>query len=222
MKKKFMLFGLITLLGITLFGCGKTTSDYVRDNLSECTTVYFYGECENFYATLSSGKREKTYLVNGKSEDKVDFSLLSVNLNSMNSVKLIKAKVTIDGVVSEQELEVGGISSQYMVDLEKKLTGSEKIEIEYNGEKLVLQNVSKDFVVDADKALDIASKQLESKICLLKNGSNLNAECYLRVMDKKANKFDDLFWCFTVVNARNENYSIIISTVDGSVLAKSE
>jgi len=44
----------------------------------------------------------------------------------------------------------------------------------------------------------------------------------LKVLDKKANNFDNLFWCFTLLTNKNESYSVIISTVDGSVLAKTK
>lgn len=74
----------------------------------------------------------------------------------------------------------------------------------------------------ANKAIEIASKELSKFIMKEKKMSSLNAECYLRVLDKRANNFQDMFWVFTVVNTKNENYSVVISTVDGSVLSKSE
>ena len=109
-----------------------------------------------------------------------------------------------------------------MVDLEQKLSGEEVVSICVNGKILNLENLSKDFVVDAKKALQIACDELQDRITKTKSFNNLNAECYLRVMDKKANNFDGVFWCFSVLNVDNENYSVIISTENGSILAKSK
>lgn len=229
MKKKKVLFGAIfsgalavaVAVGIVLSGCGKSTLARTKENMSEWTSVYYYGECENFSASLSSGVREDPYLLNGKSEKKVDFSLLSVTLKEATSDKLIKAKVKIDGVESEQELEINGLNPCFMVDLEKRMTGNETVEISYAGQTLSLTNLSKDFAIDDEKAIEIAVKEIEDKILENKVGNNLNSECYLRVLDKDANNFDTVFWCFTVINVKNESFNVVISTKDGSVLAKS-
>ncbi len=218
MRKKIMLGAMIAVLGISLFGCSSTV-DYVRENMSEWTKVYYYGAGETFYVTMSSGVRESTYLVNGKSEESVDFALLSIVL-SENDGQVIRATVSVDGEESSQELEINGLNSAYMVDLEIELSGDEEIVVTYNGESVTLNNLSKDFAVDDERAIEIASIELEEEITALKSGVTLNAECYLRVLDKQANNFEEVFWCFTVVNTNGESSSVIISTSDGSVLAK--
>lgn len=220
--KKIVLVLMLFCIGFTCFACGTTTEDLVKKNMSELTKVYYFGENDNFYCSLSSGQRESEYLMNGKSEESVDFSLLSLNLANPISAKAIKVDVTIDGQTNQAELEINSLNSAYLVDLEKELTGEEQISITYEGETLKMECLSKNFAVDYEKALNIASVEMEDKINLKKTYNSLNAECYLRVLDKKANNFDGTFWCFTVLNVDNENYSIIISTEDGSILAKSE
>ncbi len=222
MKKILGLFGILLCVSMFAYGCGKQTKDYVRENMSEKTEVYFYGENEKFYVTLSSGQREDVYLMNGKSEDKVDFSLLTINFFNETFNNLIDAKLYVNDEEKVVNLELNNLNSTYMVDLETAFSGDEEISIDYKGQKLSLQNKSKDFGVNADKAIEIASKELSKFIMKEKKLSSLNAECYLRVLDSRANDFEDLFWVFTVVNIKNENYSVVISTVDGSVLSKSE
>ena len=92
----------------------------------------------------------------------------------------------------------------------------------YDGMSLELQNLSKDFGVDYEQAISIACIELKDKIEKEKQYNDLNGECYLKVMDKRGNNFRDFFWCFTILNNQNESFSIIISTVDGSVLAKAK
>ncbi len=160
--------------------------------------------------------------MNGISEKKVDFSLLTLNFYNETFGNGINIKVVIDGVESTKFLELNTLNNTYMIDLETKFSGKEEISVEYMEEKITLENVSKDFKVGANKAIEIASKELSKFIMKEKKMSSLNAECYLRVLDKRANNFQDMFWVFTVVNTKNENYSVVISTVDGSVLSKSE
>lgn len=222
MKKKIFLVGLLAVVAVSLFGCGKSLEARVEENLSERTCVYYFAEGEGCYATLSSGEREEEYLLNGKSENKVDFALLSIKPSTNTAAKLIKANVSINDHSQVYELELNDLNGAYMVDLEQRLSGDESIVVEYAGEALELQNLSKDFVIDDAKAIEIACNELAEKIDAIRKGNNLNAECYLRVLDKKANNFDDMFWCFTVVGTDKQTFSVIISTVDGSILAKSE
>ena len=202
-------------------GCGKSTENFVKENMSETVEVYFFGETPEVYGTISSGKRELDYNIDGKSGELTDYSLFSINFYNEVFGSVIKVNLTIDGVTSEVEMELNTLNNTYMVDLGKRMSGDEVVSVEYMEEEFELKNVSKDFVVDADEAIEIASNELSEVILRAKKHSNLNAECYLRVMDKRMNNFQDMFWCFTVVNVDGESFSIIISTVDGSVLAKS-
>ena len=220
MKKIAVAFGLIAICLLSV-GCGKKTESFVKENMSETVEVYFFGETPEVYGTISSGKRELDYNIDGKSGELTDYSLFSINFYNEVFGSVIKVNLTIDGVTSEVEMELNTLNNTYMVDLGKRMTGEEIVSVEYMEEEFELKNVSKDFVVNADEAIEIASNELSEAILRAKKYSNLNAECYLRVMDKRMNNFQDMFWCFTVVNVNGESFSIIISTVDGSVLAKS-
>ena len=221
MRKKVLILFMLFCIGITFFGCGSSTKTLVEDNLSEVTKVYYLGENENFYCTLSSGEREEIYLVNGTSTKKTPFALLSIVPTNAISKNLIKATISIDGIASEVELEINGLNHNFMVDLEKELSGKEIIEVTFENSTLTLENLSNGFGVNYEKALEIASNEMEEKILEKKSYKNLNSEFYLRILDKKANQFDEIFWGFTILNIDGESYSIVFSTEDGSVLAKS-
>lgn len=223
MKKKVCCLAFVLgAVCLTLFGCGTNTLSRVQKNTAELTKVFYMGEGENFYVTLSSGEREENYAVDGVCNKAVPYALVSLHDDAAGGKELVEATISLDGQAQEIELEKGAVSSAYMFDLEKELSGNEAIEITYNGQTITLENKSKDFGVNFEQALEIAATELSDKILLARNGSKLNAECYLRVLDQKANNFDEIFWCFTVVNTRGENYSVVFSTVDGHVLAKSE
>ena len=222
MKKKLFLLLTIFVVAVSLVGCGNSTYELVRKNMSEITRVYFYGESDDFCCSISSGEREKIYMMDGKISENVDFALISLSVAKQTTDKIIKINLSINGDQTVEELEINPLNSQYMLDLEQKFDGTEKITIEFDGQQLDLTAISNDFEVDSNKALEIASNELKDKILLKKNFNHLNAEGYLRVLDKKANGFEQTYWCYSILNVDEENYSIIISTKDGTILAKSE
>lgn len=227
--KKILIFGLIVVVfvigGFVVLAnfFGKTTQQRVLENMSEWTKSYYYGEGENFSASISAGEREKDYVMNGKSGENVDFALLTLRPNEEMNAKVVKVDITIgEETISAQELELNAMNGTYMADIERSLTGEEAISVVFGEKTLTLENLSKNFGIDDKKAVEIGTQELETQITKCKHGTSLGAECYLRVLDKKENDFDELFWCFTVVNTEGENFSVVLSTVDGKILAKSD
>ncbi len=220
MKKFFALSCVACFLCVCLAGCGKNVVELVQNNMSEQTEVYYLGESEKMYCTLSAGTREEQYAMDGKHGKCVIFALLCINLPQQTE-KCIEIVLDLNGLVSTQELQLNTLNDTYMLDLETKITGSEQISITYAGETLQLENVSNNFAVGWQKAIEIACTQLEDKILLKEKNGDLGGECYLRILDKKANNFTEIFWCFSIFNVAGENYSAVISTENGKILAKS-
>lgn len=221
MKKKVFLMAFLAVLGCALAGCESSMAKLVRQNLSECAKVYYYGENENFYCTVSSGEREEAYFMDGRATGCVDYALVTVNFNQSKTDNVVLAEISVDEEVLQVELEQNKMSGSYMVDLERQLTGGEKISIKVVDEVLQLKCLSNEFGVDWRQTLEIASEEMAQVLSRKKVGGKLNCEIYLRVLDKKANDMDEIFWCVTILNVDDENFSIVISTVDGGVLAKS-
>lgn len=222
MKKRMFLVLLMTLFVASVAcGCGKTTYQLIKENMSEITNVYYYGENDDFYCSLSSGEREKNYLMDGRKSETVEFALFSLSFLKPRQNSMIKVFVTIGQTREEKEFELNTLNNKYMFDLGKSVGEGEEVFVEFEKSVLKLECLSKDFGVNADKALRIASEELEKQILACKSFNTLNAECYLTVLDKKANHFDGVFWCFSILNTQNQTFSIIISTKDGAVLAKS-
>ncbi len=220
MKKR--LLAIVLLFCVLCFvGCGKKTEEIVIENMSELTKDFFFGENEKCYATLSVGTREKDYLMDGKSTPKTDFSLFCITFFEENVKNMIVVEVSVNGQKKMYDMEFNSFSNAYMVDLEKKILPDDEIAFAYEGESVSLANLSKNFGVNWKEAISIACKNFEKAIDgEIKHGV-CSAEFYLKILDKRANNFDDFFWCFTILNDKNESKSIIISTTDGSVLAKS-
>lgn len=222
MKGKTFVLGVMLLMFMAFFGCSTNTRECVLQNMSETTKDFYFGENTKLYATLAVGEREKEYVMDGKSNSKIDFSLLSLVFFENLDKNVVEVVVTIGDDSDNFELEYNSMTNMFMVDLEKKIEGDKRVWVKYDGMTIELSNLSKKFAINWENAIAIACDEMSDKIEKEKQYNDLNGECYLKVMDKRANNFQEFFWCFTILNNQNESFSIIISTTDGSVLAKSK
>ena len=116
MKKKILCLTCILCFAmLALYGCGKTTLDFVQENMAEMTNVYYYGENDDFYCSLSLGQRENPYLLNGKCEKVVDFALLSVVFEETPSSSVVEVEVDIDGQKCQKELEKNSLNQSWWI-----------------------------------------------------------------------------------------------------------
>ena len=221
MKKLIVAFSLVfVLFGVA--GCGKTINNFVEENMSEITKEFYFGENDSFYATLSVGERESTYLYNGQSTESVDFALLTLTFKSGSSDSTLEV-VLNDGTNSyDVELLADDMSVGFMADVVNLFDFGETFTLNYEDLSVELTRISDEFGIDYQEALNIACENLKEELESQKSYNNFNAECYLRVLREKENSFDNLYWCFTCLDYEGESFSVVFSTVDGKILAKSE
>ena len=219
--KKICVFLSFLLMSFVLVSCGKSDFDVVEQNMSERTDIYFFGQNQKLCASLAYGQREKSYLLDGKSGDNTDFSLLTISFFESVEYGTINVVVSIDDSEFAQELEYVPTASAFVCDLEKTVSGSEKIEIKYEDNIVLLDNLSKNFGVDSNKAIEIGCEEFKEEIEKLRKGSSFDGEAYLKILDKRKNNFENFFWCFTLIDLNGNSFSAVISTVDGKILAKS-
>ena len=221
MKKLIVAFSLVFIL-FGVAGCGKTINNHVEENMSEITKDFYFGENDSFYATLSVGERESSYLYNGQSTESVEFALLTLTFKNGSSLNTVEV-VLNDGANSyDVELMSDDMSVDFMADIVNLFSFGEAFTLSYNNENVELTRISDEFGIDYQEALNIACENLKEELESCKIYNNFNAECYLRVLREKENNFDNLYWCFTCLNYEGESFSIVFSTVDGEILAKSE
>lgn len=217
MLKKLFLGVLCILPIVGLAGCGEMDSlSLVKNNMSEMTNVYYFSDNDNLKVSLASGQRETTYQYDGKSTEKVDFSLIVAELDSCDTEL---CQVLIDGETTDVLLEFNYRTGKHMADLQKKLTGEEVIQIIYGDETANMVNKSKDFAVSSEQALQIGVEYLKDFIEPLCEDKNFNGECYLRIMDTLTGEENGALWLFSVLSNDGQVKNIIISTTEPNVLA---
>lgn len=217
--KKF--YGImIVLAGVMLFsGCsGKTQIEFVKENMSEITECYFYGKCDDFEITISGGQREEPYVYDGISNEKCDFSLVNATANcSGDKVAFV---FTINDESFNAVLEMNMMTGTYMTDIEKSLCENDVICVKYKNTQIQLECLSSTFNIGYEKALEIATTEFSEEITNLISEDKFQGECYLKVLDKLTNNFDDRFWCFSICDRKGQHLNCIISTENGEIIAK--
>ena len=222
MTKKILVCLSLCLVCLGLAGCGKTINDVVRENMSELTQDFYYAENDDFVATLSVGEREEEYFYDGKKTDSVQFALLTLSFKEYLNEKIIKVQVASGDTSKIVEMEYNDLSGTFMADIVNEIEIGESVFVNFDGNVVELEKTSSNFTIQSNEAINIACENLQTELEELKSFSHFNGECYLRVLNQKENKFDDFYWCFTCIDNEGGNFSVIISTSDGSVLAKSE
>lgn len=219
-KKVFIsLCLLVVCLGVA--GCGKTINSVVQENMSEITKDYYFGENDVFYASISVGERETDYHYDGNSTENVNYALLTIKFADDLNEQIIWVQVASGENSVQLEAEYNELGDTFMVDLIDEIELSDTVFVNYEGQSAELTKLSSEFSIDYNRAIEIACETFQTELDELKSFTHFNGECYLRILNQKENNFDDFYWCFTCLGQNGDSFSAIISTTDGSVLAKS-
>lgn len=207
MKKYLLCFVFIfTLIGF--FGCQKNN---IKNNISEKTEIYFYARCGAGKGSISIGKREHPYIINGSHEKNVDFSLIILKFNKVFD-KEIEVEINVNEMTNKIILELNPLNSTYMTDLGYALNEDDKISISYQDYTFEFENIGKNFKVDGDMAIEIGLTHFNEIVSNLTDKNSFNGECYLKVMTRDDE--EKLYWLFTIVDREGNEYNLIINVMD--------
>lgn len=218
MKKNAIVILFLLSLSLSLSGCIESKDDLslVKENMSEYGEVYFYSDNMDLPMSVVSGFREEPYKYDGKSSIKFDFALVVARLDNADDEYL---EITIDGEREKVLLKYNYLTGTHVADLQRKLSGDENISIFYLGKEANMVCKSKEFAVSAEKALEIGTEYFSEKIAQLRVDDDLNAECYLKLLDNVSGGFKEVYWLFSIYSLNGEMSNVIISTVNGQILA---
>lgn len=214
--KKFFLFILTFLLSLSLYSCGKNIN--FKDYISEITYVYFRGFSQSAKASISVGQREEPYVIDGKNQKLCDFSLISIEFEQIINENEINATVQINDNISYERLFFNPVTNSFMCDLGYCIKEDSSVKISYQDIVIALENVSENFEIDYQKALDLSGEKLSKEIESLKENGEFKGECYLKILTLKGEE-DRLFWNFTLVDINNKTYNLLIDASSGEIIS---
>lgn len=213
----------LTILSVAfmLSGCIKQEEKVdVADNMSEITNIYFAGRNGGDRASISIGEREEPYILDGVHQPTCEFSLIVLMLENQQDEDFLTATLSVNGEEKSIEMEYNPIAHAFMYDLGYNLKDKDDIKLTYGNKIISFSNESENFAIDSIEAIEIAKKRLIDEISDLTQNGKFEGECYLKVLGESGSDFKELFWAFTIVDKDGENYNIIISAKDGTVLAE--
>ena len=215
--KKVFTAALVLLLPFMLVGCGGKEFN-LKDYMSEITTTYFQGQGRGVNASLSVGQREIDYKVDGKHGQTCDFSLIEIKFDNIRAEEELPVELIIDGQSQDFVLELNPVSHVYMGDLGYAVKGDDSIAIVVDGQRIELTNITGDFAVDANQALEMARIALIDQIASCYNDGRFCGEGYLKVLHEEGEPFNQLFWSFRLVCEQGVKYDVVVNAQTGELV----
>ena len=225
--KVFCLICLVLTFLINFSGCKTNLSEDIQDKLSEVRFNLF--SCGNEYINIkfTSGFREDPYVLNGKSENKKEFGVITVKflIETTNKIGLPKFIITISDMDFDGEFELNPFDQTYVQDIETFVLDESDIQIKIFWQDFEFEskmdNISKTFNYTHKNALDIFIKEYKTNIeKYLKN--NIDFEVYVKIINDPSLEIDKNYFYVCLITNTGESLSVIIDPITATILAKNE
>ena len=221
--KKIITSILLIALFVPLCACGNKSIN-IKDYLIEERDNLFLAKDSIYQSTLSSGKREIDYDLDGIVNEKTDFAILSISRldNEPMANDNYSYSVTIGDETYTGSLEKSSIDNSYVADLEVAIPDDSEVSIiiTFTGYTFdqTATNVSTDFAYDKSSILEIANKELSNE---LKNiVKNNKIEVIMKIIKDYSSELNNYYYYIGVVATNGEVLGLLISTDTGEVVSK--
>ncbi|MGN1208108.1 MAG: hypothetical protein ACI4TI_01425, partial [Christensenellales bacterium] len=187
----------------------------------------FEASNEEVNVRFTSGFREDPYVLNGKSENKKEFGIITVKFlkNLPNKNTSPNFVITISDMDFDGEFELNPFDQTYVQDIETFVLDTSTVSIKIMFGEFVfesaLKNISKDFSINHKDALQIFTKEFQKNIHnLLKNGQDF--EVYVKIINDPNLEINKNYFYVSLISTQGESFSLIIDPNSGTILAKNE
>ena len=226
-KTKFILVFIFFFSFLIFYGCKDNINILVQEKISEVRFNLFSISSDEISINFTSGFRENPYILNGKSENKKEFGVITVKFLKEQENKSTPPNfvITINDMDFDGEFELNPFDQTYCSDIETYVLDDSSIfikimwgEYSFEGE---LKNISKTFNLSSKKALNIFIKEYNKNIkSLIKN--NIDFEVYVKIINDPSINLDKYYFYVCLITTHGESMSIIIDPISQEILAKNE
>ena len=218
----FSFLAVFMCAGLVLGGCQASSLENYKNQVSDIRENYFAGQSDNFYASFTSGMRESPYAFDGISEEKVEFGVLTIQPKQTLESTMLGYTISIDDQKYSGFFEESPFDNSYSADIEQMVDDSASITITItdgqNEESISLECISCDFEISAENALDLAYNELQEDLQALCQDKGY--EVYVKIVADLTQNVQDKYWLVLFYCECGDSISAIISTTDGTCLAK--
>lgn len=226
MKKKILVFLLLSVCLISFSACGSKDINLSQYLIEKRSTLYT-AEDELYSVSFSSGTREQDYKLDGIVGEMVDFGI--VTLSRLDNAPLADDSYTYTVQINDQTytgfLEKSSVDNSYLADIGAcaPADASVKIQITFTGYSFneELSNTSNQFLIDADKAIEIANENLKEELKNVTSDKNNKIEVVLKnLKDYSNSELKNYYWYVGVISTNADTLGILIDASSGDVVAK--
>lgn len=209
--KKYLIFMALLFVSFSFVGCGNREIEAL---MSEQTEIYFYGENNGNWCSISVGQRENSYIIDGVHTQNTAFSLVVFQPSSAIEGNVIEVELKVDEKEEKATLELNPLNMTYMADLGYALDENSAISLSFQGEEIVFENLSQNFEVDYKEAIRVGFEKVSEEQDFYQNGV-LSAEGYLKILDGSLFGGEGLYWCFSLIGKEEVSKNVLINVNDG-------
>ncbi len=220
MKKKiYLVLTLILVLvcaSVVLVACGSKQQGGAKDNISRRTDAYFAGESEQFAVSVEKGRREKTFIADGKATDVVDFCQITVIPLKSNDYKSINFVIKGDDSTLSGEITTSDFGEFFsLIELgftPKTITvtaGEETCEIE-------LTDMLEGKLTSSD-AVNIAKDAFKDKIAKENEEGKAEREIYVKLITGDRTNY---YYYVSFIGDGVDYWAMLIDPSTGDIISK--
>ena len=227
MKKKILVCALLIFSSCLLFACGNSKKIDIANHTIEERNHLFSAYDDIYSLTFSSGVREKDYALDGVKNEMIDFSVLS--LSKLDGSSLSNDTYTYVLTINDQThtgyLEKSEVDNSYNADLGLNISAEDviKAKITFTGycfEK-DLVNISHEFTINKDEAIEKANKELKKELKELTSDKNNKIETVIKIVkDYSTSEVKRYYWYVGIISTNGDTLGILIDTNTGDIIAK--
>lgn len=226
MKKKILIFMMLAICLLSFSACGNADIN-LKDYLIEERNNLFYAEDDLYSATFSTGRREQNYGLDGTINEMVDFGVIT--LARLDNNPLADDTYTYTIKINDQTytgfLEKSNYDNTYSIDIETSAPNDATVSIQitftgysFNQE---MSNVSNNFSVDKDAALEIANSELKEDLNNITSDKNNKIEVLMKILKDYSNgEVKNYYWYIGIVSTNGDTLGILINASNGEIIAK--
>lgn len=224
MKRIFFLCAICCCL--FLCGCQDKTYLNLESNISEIRNQMFSYEDEELSVKFLSGRRETTYVVDGKHTDLIDFGILSFGFKLQSFSMETKAKyILILGTRRmDGDLVYNPFDETFVVDIKEQVGPDTKmiakIVIDDYQKEVTLSCVTKDWQVGALDALRVVVKEKKKDFEPFMVGGEVKAEVYIKMTQDVDSSEGRYYWYVSIVPVEGKRLSYLVDYLTGEIVAR--
>ena len=209
MKKLYIILIVFVLACLPLCACSRFDSK----NVSEFRDEVFVGKTDEYSVTLISGYRETPFSIDGKSDKKADFTLITVSPASPSPTLTLKCSLTVNEKLFEGDMSKHPFEDTYSFEANVRVTDLPLLKI--NDTEIPLASVKSEDFIDGEKAYKIACEKLSDSEVL----GGESYEVYVRLIENPVNSQGGYYWYVAFVDGENTS-AVLIDPVTAEVIAQ--